>query len=208
MGWDLYLSFRSASLATYEVASLRLASPALFLVALVGVLYLKTRPAPILTVMTWPGAYGRAQATAQMHPYAAAKNVDVRTALWDGDLAEVAAMVKNRAYKADVIDFELPTAVKACNQHLLERIDASVLPPGKDGTPASRDFVAGAIGPCWVGGMVYSQVMVYAPDLKQTPATLADFFDRRKISRPPGAQPGERQVQPGTGPAGRWRGAG
>ena len=154
---------------------------ALFLVALVGVLYLKTRPAPILTVMTWPGAYGRAQATAQMHPYAAAKNVDVRTALWDGDLAEVAAMVKNRAYKADVIDFELPTAVKACNQHLLERIDASVLPPGKDGTPASRDFVAGAIGPCWVGGMVYSQVMVYAPDLKQTPATLADFFDRRKF---------------------------
>ena len=52
---------------------------ALFLVALVGVLYLKTRPAPILTVMTWPGAYGRAQATAQMHPYAAAKNV---TATW------------------------------------------------------------------------------------------------------------------------------
>ena len=155
---------------------------ALFLVALVGVLYLKTRPAPILTVMTWPGAYGRAQATAQMHPYAAAKNVDVRTALWDGDLAEVAAMVKNRAYKADVIDFELPTAVKACNQHLLERIDASVLPPGKDGTPASRDFVAGAIGPCWVGGMVYSQVMVYAPDLKQTPATLADFFDRQGIT--------------------------
>ena len=62
---------------------------ALLLIALIGLLYLRTRPAPILTVMTWPGAYGRAQASAQMHPYAAKKNVDVRTALWDGDLAEI-----------------------------------------------------------------------------------------------------------------------
>ncbi len=154
---------------------------ALALVALVGVLYLRTRPAPILTVMTWPGAYGRAQASAQMHPYAARKNVDVRTALWDGDLAEVAAMVKNRTYKADVIDFELPAAVKACSQKLLEKIDPASLPAGADGTPATRDFVPGAIGPCWVGGMVYSQLMIYSPLMKRTPETLADFFNRKKF---------------------------
>jgi len=154
---------------------------ALFLIVLVGLLYFRTRPAPVLTVMTWPGAYGRAQASAQMHPYAAQKNVDVRTALWDGDLAEVAAMVGKRDHKADVIDFELPTAVKACNQNLLEKIDPAILPPGADGTPASRDFVAGAIGPCWVGSMVYSQVMIYSPKLKRTPETLADFFDRKKF---------------------------
>ena len=158
---------------------------ALALIAVVGILYLKTRPAPVLTVMTWPGAYGRAQASAQMHPYAAKKNVDVRTALWDGELAEVAAMVQKHQYRADVIDFELPTAVKACNQNLLEKIDPAILPPGADKMPANRDFVAGAIGPCWVGGMVYSQVMVYSPrleqKLKRTPETLTDFFDRRKF---------------------------
>jgi len=158
---------------------------ALFLIAIVGVLYLRTRPAPVLTVMTWPGPYGRAQASAQMHPYGARKNVDVRTALWDGDLAEVAAMVQKHQYRADVIDFELPTAVKACNQNLLEKIDPAILPPGADGTPATRDFVPGAIGPCWVGGMVYSQVMVYSPKLEQrlkrTPETLADFFDPKKF---------------------------
>jgi len=44
---------------------------ALVLIAVIGMLYLGTRPAPVLTVMTWPGAYGRAQASAQMHPYAA-----------------------------------------------------------------------------------------------------------------------------------------
>jgi putative spermidine/putrescine transport system substrate-binding protein len=151
------------------------------LIALVGVLYLKTRPAPVLTVMTWPGAYGRAQASAQMHPFGAEKNVDVRIANWEGDLKEIRAMVDSHDFKADVIDFELPVAVEACQQHLLEKIDAAFLPAGADGTPAARDFVPGAIGPCWVGSMVYSQVMVFSPRLKRTPATLADFFDRRKF---------------------------
>ncbi len=154
---------------------------AFLLIALVGVLYLHTRPAPILIVMTWPGAYGRGQASAQMRPYAAKKNVDVRPALWDGDLAEVAAMVKTHEFKADVIDFELPAAVRACNQGLLEKIDPAILPPGADGTPAARDFVAGAIGPCWVGSMVYSQVMIYSPRLRRVPATLADFFNTRRF---------------------------
>jgi putative spermidine/putrescine transport system substrate-binding protein len=154
---------------------------AFLLIALIGVLYLTSRPAPILTVMTWPGAYGRAQASAQMRPYGAEKDVDVRPALWDGDLAEVAAMVKTRTFKADVIDFELPAAVQACQQGLLEKIDAAILPPGADKTPAPRDFVAGAIGPCWVGSMVYSQVMVFSPRLSRAPASLADFFDTRKF---------------------------
>ncbi|HET7086057.1 MAG TPA: extracellular solute-binding protein [Rhizomicrobium sp.] len=149
------------------------------LIVLIGVLYWKTRPAPVLTVMTWPGAYGRAQASAQMHPYAVEKNVDVRTAIWDGDLKDVHAMVDSRQYKADVIDFELPMAVDACRKGLLEKLDPAMLPPGADGTPAGRDFVAGAIGPCWMGGMVYSQLMVFSPRLKRAPATLADFFDRK-----------------------------
>ena len=154
---------------------------AFLLIALIGLLYFQTRPAPILTVMSWPGGYGRAQASAQMRPYGAEKNVDVRPALWDGDLADVSAMVKTGKFKADVIDFELPKAVEACKQNLLEHIDPAILPPGADGTPAARDFVPGAIGPCWVGSMVYSQVMVFSPKLKRVPASLADFFDTRKF---------------------------
>jgi putative spermidine/putrescine transport system substrate-binding protein len=154
---------------------------AFLLIALIGLLYFQTRPAPVLTVMSWPGAYGRAQASAQMHPYGAEKNVDVRPALWDGDLADVRAMVDKRQFKADVIDFELPKAVQACKENLLEKIDPAGLPPGADGTPAARDFIPGAIGPCWVGGSVYSQVMVFSPRLKRAPASLADFFDTKKF---------------------------
>ncbi|HKQ44254.1 MAG TPA: extracellular solute-binding protein [Rhizomicrobium sp.] len=158
-----------------------LALMALLLIALIGLLYVQTRPPPILTVMTWPGPYGRAQASAQMRAYAAEKNVDVRPAFWDGELADIAAMVEKRQFKADVVDFELPGAVAACRQGLLEKIDPARLPPSADGVPASRDFVAGAIGPCWVGSMVYSQVMLFSPKLTRAPATLADFFDRRKF---------------------------
>jgi putative spermidine/putrescine transport system substrate-binding protein len=154
---------------------------AVLLIAAVALLFLRTRPAPVLTVMTWPGAYGRAQANAQMHPYGAQMNVDVRPAFWDGDLADVSRMVEKRQYEADVIDFELPKAVEACQKGLLEKIDPAILPPGVDGVPASSDFVRGAVGPCWVGSVVYSQLIVYSPRLKHMPKTLADFFDARKF---------------------------
>jgi putative spermidine/putrescine transport system substrate-binding protein len=158
-----------------------LLSLGVLLIAAVASLFFLTRPAPVLTVMTWPGAYGRAQTTAQMHPYGAQKNVDVRPAIWDGDLGDVQAMVGKRQFTADVIDFELPKVVKACKDDLLEKIDPAILPPGANGVPAARDFVPGAIGPCWVGNQVYSQVMVFSPSLKRPPATLADFFDRTRF---------------------------
>lgn len=154
---------------------------AVLLIAAIALLFFLTRPAPVLTVMTWPGAYGRAQTNAQMQPYGAQMNVDVRPALWDGDLADVSSMVEKRQYKADVIDFELPKAIEACQSGLLEKIDRAILPPGADGVPASSDFVPGAVGPCWVGSMVYSQLIVYSPRLKHMPKTLADFFDVRKF---------------------------
>ena len=143
---------------------------AFLLIAVVGLLYFQTRPASILTVMTWPGAYGRAQASAQMRPYGAERGVDVRTALWDGDIKSITAMVEKRQFK-----------------DLLEKIDSAMLPQGADNSPARQDLVPGAIGPCWVGGMVYSQVMVFAPGLKRAPASLADFFNTK-------AFPGKRAM--------------
>jgi putative spermidine/putrescine transport system substrate-binding protein len=162
---------------------------AILLIAAVASLYWFSRPPPVLTVTTWAGAYGRAQANAMLHPYAAEKSVDVRIAQWDGDLADIRQAVASRQFKGDVVDFELPKVVQACQEGLLEKLDPSALPAGADGAPAARDFVAGALGPCWVGSVVYSQVMIYSPRLKKPPATLADFFNtkgfrgRRALSR-------------------------
>ena len=158
-----------------------LVAAVLILLAAFAALTWATRPLPILTVTTWAGDYGRAQAAAQMHPYAGAKRVDVRLAEWDGELSGL---------KGDVVDFELPRAVEACRKGLLEKIDAAALPAGSDGSPASRDFVRGAIGPCWVSSIVYSQIIITAPGVPAK--TLADFFDTTKF-------PGKRALKRGSG---------
>src|SRR6202034_4915737 len=113
---------------------------AVLLIAAVAGLFFLTRPPPILTVMTWPGTYGRAQTNAQMHPYGADKAVDVRPAFWDGDLADVQAMVKKRQYKADVIDFELPQAVQARQDGPVGKKKPDIPPPRGTGVVGGARF--------------------------------------------------------------------
>jgi len=146
--------------------------------AIAGYLWL-TRPLPILTLMTWPGEYTRAQATAMARPYGGDKRVDVRIAQYNGGLKELTQAVRSHQYHGDVIDMELPDAAAACLQGLLEPMEHKTLPPGKDGRAADMDFVPGALGPCWIGSVVYSQAIMFAPGqfAGDQPSTLDDFFD-------------------------------
>jgi putative spermidine/putrescine transport system substrate-binding protein len=136
-----------------------------------------------LTVVTWTGNYGRAQANAQMIPFARAIGAGVRIAEYDGGTAEIARAVATKAYDWDVIDMELPDAVAACRAGLLERIDAGALPRAPDGRAAVRDFLPGAVGPCWAASVVYSRIVAF--DARrfsgEAPATLADVFDAKKF---------------------------
>jgi putative spermidine/putrescine transport system substrate-binding protein len=161
---------------------------AALLVVAAGVYVWIMRPLPVLTVATWPGPYARAQANAMFRPFGEAKSYDVRTALYDGGLNELQQMVGHGQYEWDVVDLELPDAIAACRRGLLEHVDAAQLPPGADGTPAAKDFVQSAIGPCWVGSVVYSQVIVFSQRRfpgSNVPKTAADFFD---LQRFPGAR--------------------
>ncbi|HWF65592.1 MAG TPA: extracellular solute-binding protein, partial [Rhizomicrobium sp.] len=161
--------------------------------ALVG-FYVTTRPLPVLKIVTWSGEYGRAQRAAMIEPYRDIGHVDTQPAEWDGDLSEVRRAVASHNYKGDVIDFELPKAVEACREGLLEKFDASTLPAGQDGTGAANDFVPGAIGDCFVASVAYSQVIFFAhnsfrgPD----PATVNDFFDVAKYPGPRALRPGAK----------------
>jgi putative spermidine/putrescine transport system substrate-binding protein len=146
---------------------------AILLVAAIAGLVWHSRPLPVLTVTTWAGPYGRAQASAMMRPYAAAKSVDVRIVQWDGEFADLK--------KGDVVDMELPQAVEACQRGLLEKIDAAPLPAGSDGKSAKSDFLPGAVGPCWVGSLVYSQLILFRADARKAPTGPADFFDLKKF---------------------------
>jgi putative spermidine/putrescine transport system substrate-binding protein len=142
-----------------------------------------TKRGPELTIATWSGTYGRAQTTAQVLPFARVTGARVRIANYDGGTAELARQVAAKQYAWDVIDFELPDAVAACRQGLLEPIDAAKLPAAPDGAPAAEDFAPGAIGPCWVASVIYSQVVAYDPRrfAGAAPSSLADFFDVAKF---------------------------
>lgn len=156
------------------------------LIMLVGVFFWLSRTLPVLTVATWPGAYGRAQANAMFRTYGDARDYDVRIAQYDGGVSELQQMVGNARYDWDVVDLELPDAIAACRMGLLEHIDAAALPAGSDGAPAAKDFVKNAVGPCWVGSVVYSQVIAYAPGRfgAARPQTAADFFDLARFPGP------------------------
>jgi putative spermidine/putrescine transport system substrate-binding protein len=145
-----------------------------------------TRHAPVLTLASWAGPYGHAQASALLRPFAERSGVDVRIADYDGGTSDIARQVAAKTYNWDVIDLELPDAVDACRAGLLEPIDTESLPPGADGRPAKHDFVPGALGPCWVGSVIYSQAIAYNPHrfMGEQPKTLADFFDLKKFPGP------------------------
>ncbi len=152
------------------------------LILAVALFWWLTRPLPVLTVTTWPGAYGRAQAHAMLHPYGEKYRTDVHLAEYDGGLDHLRDEVRTHRYDWDAIDFEEADAVKACHEGLLARVDPGSLPPGADGTPASRDFVPNAVGPCWVGGVVFAQVIAFAAhSFLAAPRLASDFFDVKRF---------------------------
>jgi putative spermidine/putrescine transport system substrate-binding protein len=141
--------------------------------------YFLLRKAPELSVVSWSGPYGRAQASALFIPYQQHSGVDVHIGQYDGGLAELRRRVKDKSYGWDVIDFELPDAISACREGLLEPIDVASLDD-------PHDFVPNALGRCWVGSVVYSQAIAYSPQRfgAARPRTLADFFDTAKFPGP------------------------
>ncbi|HVV66092.1 MAG TPA: extracellular solute-binding protein [Rhizomicrobium sp.] len=155
-------------------------------VAAAFILLVMSRRPPTLSVVTWAGAYGRAQSSALFIPYQARSGADLHIAEYDGGLRELRNAVSRGRYPFDAIDLELPDAVAACRQGLLERIDPASLPAGRSGEPAAQDFVAGAIGGCWIGSVVYSQIVGFDPRRFSgtQPSSLADFFDLARFPGP------------------------
>ena len=133
----------------------------LFLSAVTGAFFWFNRPKPILTVLTWSGEYGRAQASALFQPYGDETNTDVHIVQYDGDLKDLG--------RADVVDFEEPTAIAACSQGLLQDIKPE----------NEKDFVSGATGKCWIGSVIYSRIIAHSPNIN--PKKIEDFFDLKSF---------------------------
>jgi putative spermidine/putrescine transport system substrate-binding protein len=135
-----------------------------------------------LTVVSWGDAYQQAQTVAFFHPFVDQTDIDLDGTIYGGGLGEIRNQVESGEVLWDVVDLDLADAVTACDEGLLEPLDPAILPAGINGEGATADFVPGAVGPCWVGTVVYSQVIVYAPGAhsdgdQDAPQSAADFFD-------------------------------
>ena len=133
-----------------------------------------------LTVVSWGGAYTKSQVEAYHKPWMAQTGKTILSVDYVGGIAEFIAMVDSGNVTWDVVDVELADALRACDEGLLETIDHSVLPPAPDGTPATEDFIDGALQECAVANIVWSSVYAYDSSKLRNwnvPKTMADFFD-------------------------------
>ena len=132
-----------------------------------------------LVVVSWGGAYTKSQIEAYHKPFEAKTGAKINSVDYNGGIAEIKAQVEANNVTWDVVDMELADAQRACDEGLLEKIDAGNLPAAPDGTPAVQDFIPNGITPCAVTSIVFSHIVAYDetkfPGAK--PSKLADFFD-------------------------------
>jgi putative spermidine/putrescine transport system substrate-binding protein len=147
-----------------------------------------------ITVVSWGGAYTKSQVEAYHKPWMAKTGNKIKSEDYSGGIAEIKAQVEAGNVTWDLVDVELSDAIRACDDGLLEVIDASTLPAGADGTPAADDFIKGTLHECAVANIVWSTIFAYdTTKIKDGPKTMADFFDLKKF-------PGKRGMRKGAKP--------
>jgi len=150
-----------------------------------------------VTVMSWGGAYGGAQTEAHLKPFTAKTGIATVMVDSDNPATPIKAMVEAGNVTVDVASVEYADAIRLCDEGLLEPIDIATLPAGADGTPASEDFLAGAVTECAVSTDIWANV--YAYDTTKfpegaAPTTVADFFDLQKFPGKRGLKKGAKAV--------------
>ncbi|SEM95374.1 putative spermidine/putrescine transport system substrate-binding protein [Gemmobacter aquatilis] len=144
-----------------------------------------------VTVMSWGGAYSQSQLEAYAKPYTAQTGVKVNMVDADNPATPVKAMVEASNVTVDVADVEYADAIRLCDEGMLETIDPAMLPAAPDGTPATEDFLPGALTDCAVSTIVFSTVFAYdTSKFPEGPKSIADFFDLEKF-------PGKRAMRKG-----------
>ena len=150
-----------------------------------------------LTIVSWGGAYTASQQQAYHDPYMAA-NPGVKIISDDSaseGLAKLRAQVESGTVTWDVVDMVAADAIVACDEGLLETVEPdSWLAAAPDGTPASKDFIAGTLTiggtNCFIPQIVYSTTFGYRTDAfkGRQPSTIADVFDLKTF-------PGKRALE-------------
>ncbi len=144
------------------------------------------KPSPEITFTSWTGPYMRSQMLGFVRPFENANDVSVNVAHYNGGISEIRDQVESANVIWDVVDLTQADSLRACEEGLLEDLSGISLPAGADGTPASDDFVEGALNECGVGVIVWGTAFAYDNNAfgDSPPATIADFFDTENFPGP------------------------
>ncbi|MFC2969746.1 ABC transporter substrate-binding protein [Acidimangrovimonas pyrenivorans] len=137
-----------------------------------------------INVVSWGGAYGKSQVEAYDKPFTAKTGIKVNMIDASNPATPIKAQVEAKNVTTDVADVEYSDAVRMCDEGLIVPIDPKMLPAAPDGTPASEDFIPGAITDCAVASIVWSTVYAYDTTKftgDNVPKTIDDFFNVKKF---------------------------
>jgi putative spermidine/putrescine transport system substrate-binding protein len=93
--------------------------------------------AETLSVVDFGGAYEEAAKHAYFNPFTEKTRHDFTFESYDGGIAKLQAMVQAKNTTWDLIDLETNDAIRACDEGLLQKFDASRLGDTRDFLPGS-----------------------------------------------------------------------
>lgn len=139
-----------------------------------------------LRVLSWGGAYERAQREALFTPFTEQSGIEIEVARYAGGLDELRRAIATGESPWDVIDMTRSEAMAACDEGLLQPLPPGLPVPAPDGTSAERDFIPGAIGPCALTHTLFATVVAYRLDAfpGRRPSRIADLFDQQRFPGP------------------------
>mgnify|MGYP001799834844 FL=1 len=125
-----------------------------------------------LIVTNFGGTAARAQMLALIMPWEAETGKTVEMEEYGGGIDEIRRQVMSANVKWDVIDFDPPDLIRACEEGLLEKINPNLI-------ENVEDFIPGAIHECGIGNVVWATVYAYNAETfdETTPTSIGDFFD-------------------------------
>ncbi|MGX1305338.1 putative spermidine/putrescine transport system substrate-binding protein [Amorphus suaedae] len=145
-----------------------------------------------LTIVSWGGAYTNSQDKAYHQPYSEKTGTKI---LQEDKSAQALAGIRSQVEAGNVtwnvVDMLQSDAKRACDEGLIMEIPADEwLAPAPDGTPASKDFIEGTLGDCFVPQILYATMFAYDTEAFPDggPETIADIWDVEKF-------PGTRALQ-------------
>ncbi|MFV0384627.1 ABC transporter substrate-binding protein [Paracoccus sp. (in: a-proteobacteria)] len=136
-----------------------------------------------VNVVSWGGAYEVSQVEAYNKPFSDKTGIKVNMLAADDPATPLKAQIEANNITGDVFDITVSDAIRLCDEGALLEINPDDLPAAPDGTPASEDFIDGALQECAVANIFWGTAIAYDTTKygDNPPMTAADFFDLEKF---------------------------